>query len=85
LQARLRQGTVFFNGYANYYPDLEQELLRFPRDVHDDQVDALAWIGLTLDAIIPERLNRNKQMKTMKKNLAIVTCLLASLQSVGIN
>jgi len=27
--------------------------VRFPRDVHDDQVDALAWIGLTLDQVIP--------------------------------
>lgn len=53
FQARLRQGTVYFNGDADYYPDLEQELVRFPKDVHDDQVDALAWIGLTLDNIVP--------------------------------
>ena len=55
FQARLRQGTVYFNGDADWYPDLEQELVRFPRDVHDDQVDALAWIGLTLDNVIPGR------------------------------
>ena len=51
IQARIKQGTVFFNGEAEYYPDFEQELLRFPRDVHDDQVDALAWIGLLLNEV----------------------------------
>jgi len=60
LQARLRQGTVFFNGYADYYPDLEKELLRFPRDVNDNKVDALAWIGLTLDAIIPGKTKQEQ-------------------------
>ena len=53
IQARLRQGTVFFNTRADWYPDLEQELVRFPRDKHDDMVDALAWIGLTLADIVP--------------------------------
>ncbi len=55
IQARLKQGSVYFNGDAEWYPALEQELVRFPKDVHDDQVDALAWIGLTLDSIIPGR------------------------------
>jgi predicted phage terminase large subunit-like protein len=49
IQARLRAGGVYFDKEAEWYPALQQELLRFPRDVHDDQVDALAWIGLTLD------------------------------------
>ena len=53
IQARLRQGTVFFNTRADWYPDLEQEMVRFPRDKHDDMVDALAWIGLTLNNIVP--------------------------------
>ena len=53
IQARLRQGTMFFNPRADWYPDLEQEMVRFPRDKHDDQVDALAWIGLTLTDIQP--------------------------------
>ena len=29
--------------------DLEEECVRFPRDKHDDQVDALAYVGLMLD------------------------------------
>jgi len=53
IQARMRQGSVYFDKEAEWYPGLETEMVRFPRDVHDDQVDALAWIGLTLDKIVP--------------------------------
>ena len=53
IQARLRSGTIRFKQDEEWYPELEQELLTFPRSAHDDQVDALAWIGLTLDQLIP--------------------------------
>jgi predicted phage terminase large subunit-like protein len=52
IQARIKQGTVLMNGDADWYPDFESEMLRFPRDVHDDQVDALAWIGLLLNDVV---------------------------------
>lgn len=52
IQGRLRLGTVKFDTEAFWYPELQQELITFPRGAHDDQVDALAWIGLTLDSII---------------------------------
>jgi predicted phage terminase large subunit-like protein len=48
-QARLRAGTVRFDKKADWYMAYEQEHLRFPRDRHDDQVDASAYLGLTLD------------------------------------
>jgi len=48
IQGRMRAGGVKFDKEAEWYPDLEQELLGFPRAVHDDQVDALAWLGLTI-------------------------------------
>jgi predicted phage terminase large subunit-like protein len=53
IQARIRQGTVYFDGKADWYANLESEMVRFPRDVHDDQVDALAWVGLTLSDMVP--------------------------------
>ena len=53
IQARIKQGSVYFDGHADWYATLEQEMVRFPRDVHDDQVDALAWIGLTLADMLP--------------------------------
>lgn len=49
IQGRMRAGQVRFNKNADWWPEFEQELLTFDRGVHDDQVDALAWLGLTLD------------------------------------
>lgn len=33
IQARLRTGSVYFNKNASWYADLEQELVRFPKNV----------------------------------------------------
>lgn len=52
IQARMRaQGCKFDKG-ADWYPKFEDECIRFPRDKHDDQVDAFAYLGLMLDTII---------------------------------
>jgi hypothetical protein len=51
IQGRMRQGGVKFDVGADWYPGLEQEMLRFDRGEYDDQVDALAWIGLVLNEI----------------------------------
>lgn len=50
INYRMRAGGVEFDKEASWYPDFEAELLAFPRGEHDDQVDALAWIGLTLES-----------------------------------
>ena len=52
LQARMRAGGVEFDKDAFWYPDLEEEIVRFPMGKNDDQVDALSWIGLVLDKLI---------------------------------
>lgn len=52
IQARMRAKTVFFDKKEDWYPTLEDELLKFPRAKHDDQVDALAWLGLMLDQLV---------------------------------
>lgn len=49
IQARMRAGGVRFDKLADWYQDFEDELLRFPRDRHDDQVDAMAYLGLLID------------------------------------
>ena len=53
IQYRIKAGTVKFDKSADWWPDLEQEMLRFPKGAHDDQVDALAYIGLMLDKFSP--------------------------------
>lgn len=52
IQARMRAKSVKFDKAAEWYPNLEQELITFPRGRHDDQVDALAYMGLLLDQVI---------------------------------
>ena len=52
LQARMRAGKVRFDTEADWYPDVEEEMTRFPKALHDDIVDSLSWVGLTLDQLI---------------------------------
>jgi predicted phage terminase large subunit-like protein len=51
IQARMRAGGVKFDKTASWYQTLEDECLRFPRDRHDDQVDALAYLGLMINSM----------------------------------
>jgi hypothetical protein len=44
----MQQGMVLFPKNSEFTVPLINELLRFPNGVHDDQVDALAWIGLMM-------------------------------------
>ena len=48
IQGRMQQGMVYFPRDPLWVGPLVAELLRFPNGVHDDQVDALAWIGLMM-------------------------------------
>lgn len=55
INARMRAGGIKIDTTAGWYPEFEEELLTFPRSKHDDQVDALSWIGLTLDHHVQAR------------------------------
>lgn len=48
IQGRMQQGLVYFPRDSVWTGTLVTELLRFPNGTHDDQVDALAWIGLMM-------------------------------------
>jgi predicted phage terminase large subunit-like protein len=52
IRARMRSGNVFFNKEAEWFEPLLTEMSRFPRDIHDDQVDALSYLGLALDKFV---------------------------------
>jgi len=49
IQARMRAGGVRVDKDTEWYLDFENELMRFPRDRHDDQVDSVAYLGLLID------------------------------------
>jgi len=52
IQARMRAGGVKFEQEGDWFPQFEDECMKFPRDKHDDQVDAFAYLGLLLDKMI---------------------------------
>ena len=51
FQARFRAGGVKFDKTSDWYSNLEEELIRFPKARNDDQVDALSWLGLVVDQV----------------------------------
>lgn len=58
IQARMRSGAVKFDKKSDWYYDLEDEAAIFPRGKHDDQVDALAYVGLILDKMVMGRTEK---------------------------
>jgi predicted phage terminase large subunit-like protein len=58
IQARMRAGAVKFDKLGDWYYDFEDEAVLFPRSKHDDQVDALAYVGLIVDKMISGRTQR---------------------------
>jgi len=52
IQARMRMGGVRFDKQAEWFYTLEEEAIMFGRGKHDDQVDALSYLGLILDRMV---------------------------------
>ena len=49
IRAMMRAGRVYFDKEAEWYPDLEEEMLHFPKWPYKDQVDTIAWLGLMIE------------------------------------
>lgn len=52
IQARMRAKSIRFEKDSDWYQTFEDECVRFPRDKHDDQVDAFAYLGLMLKSLV---------------------------------
>lgn len=52
IQARLRARSIKFAKEEDWYGAFEDELSKFPRDKHDDQVDCFAYLGIMLDKLV---------------------------------
>lgn len=70
IQARMRAKGVKFDKEADWYQIFEDECMRFPRDKHDDQVDAFAYFGLMLDRIIEAPTNKELEEEHYQDELA---------------
>ena len=74
LQGRMQQGMVLFPSNQPWVETAVAELLRFPGGVHDDIVDAMAWLAiLTLSGSAPRRPKRPKYKSWKDKlNIAMI-------------
>ena len=49
IRGRMEMDGLYYQDGAEWFPEFESELVRFPAGVHDDQVDALGLVGQLLD------------------------------------
>jgi predicted phage terminase large subunit-like protein len=70
IQGRIKVGAVKFDKSADWYYDLEDEMVLFPRGKHDDQVDALAYVGLIVDKMIEGSSQREIENEEYEEELA---------------
>lgn len=69
IQARMRAGAVKFDKNADWYSNFEDECLKFPRARHDDQVDALSYLGLMVDKYVNAATNEEVQEEIYEDEL----------------
>jgi predicted phage terminase large subunit-like protein len=70
LQGRMQQGRVMFLQDADWFPELQREMLRFPAGQHDDQCDALAWACNLIAGKAPPRVEDGQpQLKSWRDKL----------------
>ena len=72
LQGRMQQGMVSFAEAAQWYDTARAEMLRFPAGVHDDQVDALAWMATMAVGREAPRQQQAKAPKSWKDKLKML-------------
>lgn len=69
IQGRMQQGLVYFRKHCNATAHLVAEMMRFPNGVHDDCVDAMAWIGQMLSLLVRPRESKAPKKKSWKDKL----------------
>lgn len=69
LQGRMQQGMVSFSDTGDWYDGCRAEMLRFPAGVHDDQVDAVAWMTTMAVGRAAPNPPKEKPMKSWRSRL----------------
>ena len=70
IQALMQRKQVFFRGGCDETQYLINQMLRFPSGVHDDGVDAMAWIGQMIQGMTPLNEVRAKPKKSWRDDLS---------------
>lgn len=83
LQGRLQQGMVFFDNSQPWCEGLVAEALRFPVGVHDDQVDALAYLVRMVMKEDPPKPPRRKTAKTLQSRLQAIVSEVGQLSPMA--
>jgi predicted phage terminase large subunit-like protein len=74
LQGRLQQGKVILPADQPWVDQLIQEFLRFPGGLHDDMVDAAAWlVRMVLNHAPPPEPKKEVKFKSWRDRLQVTT------------
>jgi predicted phage terminase large subunit-like protein len=70
IQARMRAKRVKFDTKADWFVDLQTEMVQFPKSPHDDMVDAMAYIGLSLHKMTAAPTKREYEEALWEEEMA---------------
>jgi predicted phage terminase large subunit-like protein len=69
LQGRMQQSRISYAAGAEWFTVVQNEMLRFPSGIHDDTIDAQAWLARMVAQYEAPRRARAKQQKSWKDKL----------------
>jgi predicted phage terminase large subunit-like protein len=69
IQALMKRNEVMFRSGCDATQYLIDQLLRFPSGIHDDGVDAIAWIGQLIQGMTPSREPKPKKRSGWRDRL----------------
>lgn len=73
IQALMKRSEVMFRSGCDSTQYLIDQMLRFPSGVHDDGVDAMAWVGQMIQGMVTVREPRPKTTKGWRHKLLQMT------------
>lgn len=73
LQGRMQHGRLSYVEGAEWFPVVQNEMLRFPSGVNDDTIDSQAWLARLVEMSEPPRKVLPKAQKSWKDRLPRTT------------
>lgn len=70
IQARMRAKRVKFDTTQDWFVDFQTELIQFPKAPHDDMVDALAYLGLSLHKMTNAPTKKEREEELWEEDMA---------------